>query len=134
MALAGAGNPVGGSNPAGTSSGLNYVGDHCYGYSGAVSVNQVETTLQDFSTGNSYLTVRWYPTLLENTNVNYKWVVKIDDQAIMNLSVDQQYGNMHGQYVDLILPPFARVVITGRNIEDTSSADIGSVITGRVYA
>ena len=121
-------------NTASVGKGLNYIGNHCYAFSGAVSVNQTETVLQDFDTGANYLAVRWFPTLLADTNVNYKWIVKIDDQAIMNLSVDQQYGNMHGQYVDFVFPPFSRIVISGRNIEDTSSNNIGSVISGRAYS
>jgi len=121
-------------NTASVGKALNYIGNHCYSFSGAVSVDQTETTLSDFDTGASYLAVRWYPTLLENTNINYKWRVKIDGQEIMNLSTDQQYGNMHGQHVDFVFPPFSRIVITARNIENTDSADVGSIISGRVYS
>jgi len=55
MALAGAGNPVGGSNPSGTGGGLKYVGNHAYLMSGNVGVNDVETTLAEFATGEQYV-------------------------------------------------------------------------------
>ena len=42
---------LGSSNPVGTSKGLNYIGNHAYGYSGEVTVNDNETTLLDFTLG-----------------------------------------------------------------------------------
>jgi hypothetical protein len=51
----GAGNPLAGSNPSGTSSGLNYVGDFAYGFCGNVAsgANDAEKNAFLFVTGNS---------------------------------------------------------------------------------
>ena len=52
--MLGGGNPVGGQNPAGIGSSLNYIGKHAYLYTGAVNINNVETNLAEFDTaGNS---------------------------------------------------------------------------------
>ena len=56
--MLGGGNPVSGSNPAGTGSSLNYIGKHAYGYSGVIAVNNVEKTLLQFSTGNLYIVAK----------------------------------------------------------------------------
>ena len=132
----GAGNPVGGSNPAGTGSSINYIGNHVYAYSGPVATGNSLVTQLDFTTGNAYLILRWYPTYLENTNVNYRWIVSIDGQDIVNLSTESQYviNGPNGGYVDFIAPAFSRVTVKATNIEDSSTNEVGSVITGRVYA
>jgi len=59
MALIGGGGSgnVAGGNPSGTGTGLTYVGDHCYAYSGEItSGTSGDSTMLDFSTGaNSYI-------------------------------------------------------------------------------
>jgi hypothetical protein len=47
----GAGNTAG-SNPTGTSSGLNFVGESCYAFSGSFGVLDSAQTLLEFDTGN----------------------------------------------------------------------------------
>ena len=57
MALVGGGGApnVAGSNPAGTSTSLNYVGKHAYAYSGDVSVSGSLTTMLEFTTAEQYV-------------------------------------------------------------------------------
>ena len=58
MALVGGGGApnVAGSNPTGTGTGLNYIGDHAYAYSGEVDNNgSSATTALKFTTGNEYV-------------------------------------------------------------------------------
>ena len=49
-----ASNPVGGSNPAGVSKGLNYLGKHAFANSGEILVNNNTVTMFEFNTQNSY--------------------------------------------------------------------------------
>ena len=37
--MLGGGNPIGGANPAGVGSTLNYIGNHAYGASGSIDVD-----------------------------------------------------------------------------------------------
>ena len=48
----GAGNTV---NPAGTSTSLNYIGDHAYWSPGAFEASTTEATMGDFTTGGHYI-------------------------------------------------------------------------------
>ena len=40
---------------ASTGTGIRYIGDHCYAFSGAVSASGSEQTLFDFTTGTGYI-------------------------------------------------------------------------------
>ena len=56
--MLGGGNPVvGGSNPSGTGSSINYIGEHAYAYSGEITSGSGTTkTLLNFITAsNSYI-------------------------------------------------------------------------------
>ena len=102
--ISGAGNPVGGSNPAGTGTGLNYIGNHAYGYSGIVnSASQDENvTLMSFTTGSHYVVC------------------------------EVQFAMKHA--MPLIIPPFTKIECIGVNNSSGSARPLTVTIAGRVYA
>ena len=51
----GGGGPISSSNPAGTGTGINYIGNHAYAYSGVFSASTTESNMLKFSTGNAYI-------------------------------------------------------------------------------
>ena len=57
MALVGGGGApnVAGSNPAGTGTSLNYIGDHVYAYSGTFQSLNATATMLQFTTGSEYI-------------------------------------------------------------------------------
>ena len=66
MALVGGGGApnVAGSNPAGTGTGLNYVGDHAYVSSGLIdSGTTTETTMVEFTTASESYIVGYFHLL-----------------------------------------------------------------------
>ena len=117
----------------GTGKGLSYVGNHCFAFSGAVATSNSEVEQLNFTTGKDYIKIRLYPTMLQNTNANYRWLVKINGQAVSNVSTESQYARYAFIYVDFVIPPNTNVVVTATNIEDTSTNDVGSFISGKVY-
>jgi hypothetical protein len=140
MALVGGGGAgnVAGSNPAGTGTSLHYISNgkvtHAYAYSGVLQVDNNATTLLEFSTGNQYIVATWQIFMAEtNAADNYRYDCYIDDQIIATLQTTSATEYTPYEEVELILPPFATVKITGRNSTDTSNNGIGSNITGRVY-
>lgn len=135
--IAGAGNPTGGSNPSGTGSSINYIGEHAFGYSGSVSVNNVVSTMLDFTTAsNSYILgkVAFFSDIINNDD--YQLIIKFDGEAVMQQKVPQTYQSTATGYypVELIIAPQTHVEITLANVTDTTASDWTVTFTGRQYA
>ena len=136
MALVGGGGAgnVAGGNPAGTGSSLNYIGDHAYMYTGAVSVGTSETTVAQFGTsGNTYLVGSWQPQILTNTTDDILFQLYFNDQVIALVVQTSTKDYSPFEEIEIIIPSETRVKITGQNL-GSGSKDVGSIITGRVYA
>jgi len=131
----GAGNTQG-SNPAGTGTSLNYVGDHAYGYSGSVDVDNTETTLLRFATGGLYIVGSWTYQGFEPTGDDYKFTVILDNQevsAILFPGVSNISGIVQDN-INILIPPYTEVTFTAQNITDTTANLVGVTFSGRVYA
>jgi hypothetical protein len=138
--LGGAGNPVGGSNPTGIGATLNYIGDHAYGYSGAVTVSNSSETLLDFTTGDVYITAKFAfgldRTNAADANKDYGYRIKVNDQIVIeNFTFSDGDGTMVYGAADTVLPiiiePQSRIVIECFTNDDNITCY--GVLTGRVY-
>jgi len=128
----GAGNVAGG-NPAGTGSSLNYIGDHAYMYTGAVSVGTSETTVAEFGTsGNTYLVGSWQPQILTNTTDDILFRLYLNNQVIALVVQTSTKDYSPFEEIEIIIPNETRIKITGENL-GSGSKDCGSIITGRIY-
>ena len=92
MALVGGGGApnVAGSNPAGTGSNLNYIGNHVYLYSGEVNVDNSETTLFECDSGAGlYIMAKLqiYNGTTSNEDMLYK--VKLNNEIILQYTFNQ---------------------------------------------
>jgi len=134
MALAGVGNPVGGSNPAGTGQSLNYLGNHVYMYTGTVSVPTSETTIAEFTTGStSYIVGAWQPMIMEVTTDDIAFKLYFNDQLIAGFVIGAAKDYTPWEEIELIVPGDTIVKITGHS-QGASARDCGAIFTGRVYA
>mgnify|MGYP003151254428 FL=1 len=131
--MLGAGNPVGGSNPAGTGSVLNYVGEHAYAYSGAITCDNNETTLIDATTGNNYIVAKFQPSVIADTSDNMQFNVKINSELITRVQITSSTATTPYEEVEIIIAPNSRLEITCLNQTDTSANDCAAMLTGRVY-
>ena len=129
----GGGNPVGGSNPAGTGSVLNYVGEHAYAYSGAITCDNNETTLIDAATGNNYIVAKFQPSVIADTSDNMQFNVKINSELITRVQITSSTATTPYEEVEIIIAPNSRLEITCLNQTDTSANDCAAMLTGRVY-
>ena len=142
MALAGAGNPVGGSNPAGISLGLNYIGDFAYGYSGTFEATTSDQVVFEFTTGNSLFKGTLFATGTVNftsgglTNGRFTgWKISFDNQVIAFLKTDSaQEDNPNEVTMPLLIPPFTLVKVEIVSSADSSADLITTSLAGRVYA
>ena len=120
---------------AGAGLGLNYVGNHVYAYSGEVSVNNTETSLLLFTTGNETIVGRMRPCYLASGGDDYEFRIKFNDILIAYTKTKSEADILAQKYFEIIIPPYTQVEVTGKNSEGGSGdfLNIGALITGRLY-
>jgi hypothetical protein len=140
MALVGGGGAgnVAGSNPVGTGSGINYIGidpTHAYAYSGVISVNNVETTLLLFSTGNQYILGQINFNTGSTSNDDYLYKIKLNGEIVQEYIFTGSPADRArpDNTIPILLPPYSQVELTATNVTDTSSNNQIVSVVGRVY-
>ncbi len=135
--MLGGGNPVGGSNPAGVGTSINYIGNKCYAYSGKVpagGASAADQTTLSFTTGNEFLDV--------SVNIYYTGVsseAAFIDCFMNNINVMSTLSDSSGAGLALldlpilfVIPPFTKFEI---KVGDNASGKFFTVLlTGDVYA
>jgi hypothetical protein len=132
--MLGGGNPVSGNNPTGTGSSINYVGNHAYANSGAITVENsadAGTTLLKFSLGNSYIMADIHIFNNQASALDDFIHVKIDGQLIVKARYQNANELHQDQPLKVLIPPFSQFEIKA----STSGAtpEFTAVLTGRVY-
>ena len=130
--IAGAGNPTGGSNPAGTSQGLNYVGEHAYAYSGNLTVGSTgSVTALKFATGNSYVVGKFSPQYNGNHSEDFLYTFILNGETLFVLTLKDQ-GNQVFNEVSVIVPSYSDVTIEIEPSGHTTDRSVSVLYTGRV--
>ena len=142
MALAGAGNPVGGSNPSGVGSTVNYIrtseGNFLYGYSGPVVVNEATVTAIEFNSGSNVIKGQIQLTgdfADMGGSKKIGMIVSFDGQKIssnirLNIATNA-YNDLDPLFV--LIPPFTTVKIE-ITTDNQANIEYYATLTGRVYA
>ena len=134
--MLGGGNPVSSSNPAGTGSNINYIGDHAYLYSGIVAVNNSDVSILDFTTGsNLYIEAKIQLMNATTSNEDFKYQIKANGEVIFEYFFTQTTGNSYLSDLPLfmILAPNTRIQVIANNQSSGVSRNHTCNITGRVY-
>ena len=130
----GAGNTAG-SNPSGTGSSLNYIGNWVSGYSGRVSINDSETALMDFTTGSELIVanVQFFYAVDASSAQNFAYTIKINGEIISKYIVNgsSTYTSANNPIL-LVLSPFSHVQLLAQNVEDSSSLEQAVTFTGEI--
>ena len=141
MALVGGGGAgnVAGSNPAGIGNTLNYIGDHVYGYSGAVALDntQNENTYMEFTTGNTYIVGTVQVNNLDEGAATDDMLYKVyfDEQVVQSYRVGS--ANVYtspDNTIPILIPPYTAVKITAKDLTQASTISNIVSIVGRAYA
>ena len=132
--IGGAGNPIGGAF-TGPALALEYIGDHCYAYSGVISVDNSTTTLLNFTTGSNYALVDL--TIHQGTGANvsndYLFALLLNGVEVMTDRTDDGKQDYSNSPFRLILAPYTEVKLTAANVTGSDSNDKSAIMTGRVY-
>ena len=129
----GAGNTAG-SNPAGTGTGLNYIGDHAYAYSGTHAATAAgHTTMLEFVTGESYIVANF---TFGNTSVSgdhIEFEIQVNSEVIMACIGDAIGESFPLNSFQLLLPSYSKITITTVNASGGADRSVFASISGRVY-
>ena len=133
--MLGGGNPVS-SNPAGTGSNINYIGNHAYLYSGVVGVDNNETTLFEASIAqNQYIVAKLQIFNGSESNDNFIYKIKINGEIVMQYTLGQLSTSLYSsdEPLELILVGGSKIEVTAINV-GVSSREHTATLTGVVYA
>ena len=130
----GGGGPVGVSNSfTGVAQALDLYGNFAAAYSGGVSVDNNETTLVEFTSGNFIFVGNWRADYFENAGDDVRWVLYFNDSKIQSISSNRNYEAGKEGPVDIVIPPYTQVKITAQNITDTSTLELMTSMMGAIY-
>ena len=120
-------------NPTGTGTGLNYVGNHAYAYSGmAGSGGGAATTFLQFTTGNSYFVGVMEPQYSSESGNDVKFATEMNGEAVLAVNLSSSTAVQYPG-AQLIIPPYTEVKVVITNLSGGSSV-VGVAMSGRVYA
>ena len=135
--MLGGGNPVGGSNPAGVGTGINYVRTEnktfAFAYSGEVLVNQSTPKLLSFTTGSETIMGKvqfnYYDTAGDN---DIQWTLNINGELVQSAYQNQAYTPFFNE-IYIVIPPYSIVTFTGFNVSSNTGRKCAASITGEVF-
>jgi len=134
--MLGGGNPVSGSNPAGTGQSLNYIGNHAYAFSGVVTDNSsgsAATTILKFTTGNSYVTAKLSLYNDESGGAAIYVRADLNGETILRTNTDSAASS--APFIDnplhILLEPFSTFELKGGA---SASVDFTAILVGEVYS
>jgi hypothetical protein len=115
----------------GSGKGIQYIGNHVYGYSGEVLCNDNLTTLLDLTTSKDYILAKFQFGVKHDTNANLSFQIKFNGIMVAGYMItggvtDAQMSN----YIPLIIPPLTHVETLGQNTYDSTNIPITSVLVG----
>jgi len=138
--VGGAGNPVGGSF-TGASFGLEYLGNHCFHYSGLFEGSVTETVVTNFKTTESAYIVGMLqlnaPVDDDNPTVGTETTASIKMNgttvAILKATTGQADNAQGSVRQEMIFPPGSEVEVTVDSSADENDRFGSIVFTGTVY-
>ena len=135
--MLGGGNPVGGSNPSGTSSSINYVGNHAYAYSGQIiSGSGTTKTMLDFSVAaNSYVdaTVQ-FGFGGARSNDDERVEIFVDGELVAANVYNNNYERAELNDFRVLLAPSSRIEVKIVKVSGTGDVPSFAWLRGRVYS
>tara|TARA_R100001163_G_scaffold60916_1_gene50539 strand:+ start:461 stop:880 length:420 start_codon:yes stop_codon:yes gene_type:complete len=138
--MLGGGNPVSGSNPSGTGSILNYIGDHVYGYSGTFPSSQTTQTMMEFSTFNNTYIVGEFVLmggLKYASDLNGRisvFRISVNDEIVAIVKSDPQSSDYTGDVkVPILLEPSSKIKLEVISNDNDADQTVTAMFVGRQY-
>jgi len=137
MALVGGGGAgnIAGSNPAGTGTSLNYIGDHVYANSGEVAVNQNLTELFNFTTGSNQYIIADIIIGSEGASGNDFFIEsKLNGEVVFVtfMSTDTTPYPTVSNPITILIPPDSNYIFALKN-DSAATRTWTATLVGRLY-
>ena len=131
--IGGAGNPVGGSF-TGPAEALEVVGDHGYAYSGVLDIDNTETNMLSFTTGNFYFVGTIQFNVLERHGESYIYRFYLNGAVVQGYILDpDEERQPPTTFLNVIISPYTEVRATAENMISGSFAENICNMAGRIY-
>ena len=115
---------------------LNYLGRFVYAYSGYVGVDNTETSVLKFRTGNGLIRVDIvlnYSGTNQVFSEDFAWKVKMNGKVIMGLVMLGAGLESPPQYFPMLIPSYTEMDFTAANVTDSDTRNMSVLLSGRVY-
>ena len=121
------------ASTASTGTGIRYIGDWAYAYSGAIqAANENDVTMLDFTTGSGIIKAKIQFESDSFVQQVYYFRVRLNDIIMMDVIWDSSPTLNSTLFpLHLILPPFTAVRVSWGLSNDTKNGY--ATLTGRVY-
>jgi len=116
---------------AATGLSIRYIGEHLYGFSGVVSVDNNETVLMETTLGSGYTVATITFNGLSGVE-DFDHFVYLNDEKVQFYRSEDRPGRAVNN-LPILIPPFTKLKLTAQNADNTNARDQLVSITGRVY-
>jgi hypothetical protein len=121
---------------AGTGLELNYIGNHCYAYSGAVDTGaeNVKITALNFTSGNGYIMSSFQFHNNQTTGDDIHFELTLNGVVVFGISM--QYSGtdkLENPPTAILIPPYTNVQVTVANATQAAARETLTTMTGKVY-
>jgi hypothetical protein len=121
------------TNPTGTGTGFNYIGQHGYAYSGNLTVGGAgAVTAIKFNSGSVYIDAKFSPQYNGNNSEDFAYTFKMNGETLF-VQVLQDQDNQTFNETSVIIPPHTEIEITIEPVSHTTNRSVSVLLTGRVY-
>jgi len=122
---------------AGTGLELNYVGNHCYAYSGTQAVSAEAKTVLSFTTGKKYILAKVeisFDITGLGTGEDIGYQINLNGLEVVDHDLGSNVGSPQWIILPttLLIPPFTNFVGI-LSTSDASDINMGMTLTGKLY-
>ena len=115
----------------GTGKHLSITGNHCYAYSGKITVTNAETTLLEFTTGNYYADCNLELNYIQADADNVENFVYFNGVQVMGQVVTGG-PDPNKTPTRLLIPPYTKVKVSAQNEAVGNRPHVAGLV-GRIY-
>ena len=116
---------------------LEYMGDHCYAYSGRIATDHNPSTCLEFTTGNYYSVVdlqfMWLTSTDEYTGDDALMLVYLNGASVGGMLGGSSH-NLGRENTAFVISPYTDVKVTAENASgNTNEHYMWIMLTGEIY-
>jgi hypothetical protein len=115
---------------------INYIGDCAFAYSGEIGITSAvpDTILLEFTNGPNYIDANFSLYNTSGSGDDIRYIASLNDVIVVSMYANSGNDFLLDTPVDLIIPPFAKLTLTGKNISSGTARSHTATMKGKVYS